>query len=1179
MVKLFTDSLINEQSAAPNPPADVPTKGEQFSAAFNLGPGNAVLKSAIYKDVTGAAISPLEALVDHWTNPSNSEVSRTINYFQDPTKFDDLVNDESITAEFIADSKSMDELLVRKRMRDEELKLREVLDNPNFGVLDYASQFAGYMADPTNLIPVGALYGITTKAVKGAIIGAAKLGAATGASVALSEAALVQPTSEVKTAEDSAIEIVAGALLGATLGSVIGGLGGRRLGAISQEITAVLKDKTPEVAQKLEAAGVDVVGDIEYAMRNDGTLSAARATNWKEAGYENLAYLPESIAKTLAGRGIQANPVISGLTASENSIIKAITPELFNTSLKTGFDVLGVARNESLEMALGRAAQKVQTKYVNRATDMVHKVNGYNPESTISKLGSDFGQISGRSKYSASDINSMLQKLMDEEIELVDIPEAIQSDAMTYWKDFSNDFKALWAEAYKFKIVDSALPRTNAEGLVTDIHRNWDNIAITNNMPQFRKLVHEGLIREIDNQIKALVSDSKDLIDEISSTVPSKYSEENKKALSQKVDAMKREIKKLKEKKSNSSKLNQEVKKVIRNIQQGKLLESESENPLTGAFQGTRILSNQVPTKPRRLPLTNKEVGEFIKHDFIQNGLRTMQHLEKQVIFARKLEELDNSGLFINPETGGPSTIVKNVTDLRGLIKQHYDFEINKLRELGDVAGADRLLKVRDKFIQPNGWFDNSLSLLMGNFQQSLGKGADKMVDTYLWYQVLNKLGRVTISSIPDMARVMVSHPAANFMSKGLIAGIGRLLNSSALKQNKAMLEKFGTSIDMTMNTMYKLMMSGDQTNNPTTRFDLAKDFVSRFFLNASGMAPWNNFWRGVSAHMSADATISAGEILAKGGQLKKWQTDRLRVLGFRDEDAINLYREWSSNGANNSFGGVKTIGEGGISNALMDKLAASVQKEIDEVILIPGAGDIPFWAKQTAYGKIINQFQSFNQAATNRYLLPALQDLAALRTPQAENMRIAIRRLGWMMTAIGMGTLSMDIKHRISNKGEGIDWTPESFIAQGLSSSGILGYVLQYPLGLYGSLTNSMDDRYADRNMFSLLGPGASFLGDIGTTGSGLKNAMLYDKPISREKVQKLMPFRNLDVVRIPLDYIYDYLGVLPPKASPQYREALEKWKAKHTDIKRIEEAEEKAQQFNPYDFLMAFTDNGANT
>lgn len=1135
MQNFIKDDLIipGQKSEAEVAEDTSPGFGDNVSAAFYLGPGNAILRSQKQQEITGKGTNPVNLLLDYWQAPTQSEISNTAEFFENPESIDEIINMD-IPTNIIADSKSISDLKVRAAMFQAEKDLLDVVNDPNNGLSEIAAQLVGYNLDVFNLIPIGTLAGITAKTAKGIAIGALKGGASTGLSVAASEALLVQPTSEVKTLEDSLIETVVGTTIGTVLGGSVAGLGAARVNRIAKMYESVLKEESPEIYKTMKDNNIDFIETTEDVLRNDGNMSAAQRGAWKKAGLADIAYLPEGLARGIAATGFWSSPVIYGMTRTSSPTTKVVAQNFFSKNLKVGFEIQeNIASDASLEAKIRLNEEKFQTEHVEELQNLVYTSNGVNKDSTFSKTIQDFKQAINKSDISAEEIDSLFDHLLNGSKTIDDMPVLIRDQMDNLYTNYSNYVLKVWDNAFKRNLVDTPTPRLGPDGRIRDIHRQWD-------IPKV--LANPKLVKE---KIKGSIE--KDLLNQ-------GYIKKDGKFLLKDKDTGK--ISDIKD----ETRIKLDTDKVYRHIIEGRseldIPPDDGKSPLVGFFRSSDIIPNYAPNKPRQLIIPNSEVSEFIKHSAINNAFRPIQNLARQVEFAKWLEEMKEKGLI--------DFRVNTIDDLKLFIKGEYNEAISKLDP--SSKEAKELQEELKQVIGKDGWLDSSLRVLMGNYKVGTGNPkVDKFFDYWMFYQVLNKLGRVTISSIPDAARVMMAHPASNFMAKGLIAGISAIFANKNVAKNKAVLKKAGVSIDMTMNTMYKLMLRGDNQTNPLSKGEIAKDFVARFFMNASGMAPWNNFWRGVSAHMSSDATISAGEILASGKQLKEWQRQRLRAIGFSDADAIKLYKEWKTHPNNTSHLGLKLIGESGLSEESLEKLALAVQKEIDNTILIPGAGDRPFWAMRTDYGALINQFQTFNQAATTRYTLPALQDIAAMRTMKAEAMKVALKRLSWMMGAISMAALSIEIKSRLS-KGHGVDWTPEKFLGQGLAASGINGYFISKGIDLYATLTNSMADRYGDRNIYSNLGPTAGTVADIVQTAG----PMLDGKPQSREKIMRLAPLRNLDLVRFPLDISMDYLGVLPKKDSPEYEKKKQEYLRSKRDIKKIDEAEQEANAFNPIDFIL---------
>ena len=1270
-----------------------PSLGNQFLAAAVTSWAAPIAQSYLSQSLNDKHASPVTEFLEYLREPDLSTLKQRAEYLQNPEEFEKL-RQQDIPINLISDSKTMDELKLRYAIHEMESRANEVLLNPENGLKEYVTQFGGYLyGDPTNIIPVGQLYGLSLKASKGLAIGLAKGAGSTALAVGLSEAALVQPVLENKSLEESATEVVYGGILGGILGTSAAGLGIRSMNKYMKTIEASFD---PNIRKQMVDDGINVQEDVESLLKNpeDQSISAAISQKYIEKGYGQIAELPSHIAKNIGGRSVWSSPVVFGLTARSDTV-KGISTSLFDHTIKTDMEVKADhTRSVALEQINNRDIFLDQQEFIEPLQDIVYKGNDVNIDSTTAKVVGDIKQVTGQHKVSAVEVNELVQKVIDDIVPLSDVPENMQKSIKDWHVKYSKALKDAYKEAHELGLIEVDSPRLREDGLVTDIHRDYDPVKIKANEPRFKALLKEGLIRilredgyvlnknnefeqlnapklsdletttvkegiqqsrksiedsekqllQINKDTEALLSNQrkafKQKLDSELSPVTEKINKleeklkkftkqktRKKKAretsklqkdkLLQEIRTQKNKLKTIKQKHKVSeeinikkfkenrksieakkiSKLNKkkteqlnnikelesklrppkvkniksdndldiEVEKVYTRILEGKNLNDVDvfdKNPLTGYFKPTEVVKGLTNTKKsRQIPLSNRELQDFIKMDVINNGVRHLQKLKKQINLAKWVKQqgfdtIDEMRFKIKDD------YLESINDLEIEVKNEKNLVKRKLKqrelesmqqEMIDVLGSS------DKL----GWFDSSIRVVLGEYKLGTGsRKTDRFVDSWLFYQVLNKLGRVTLSSIPDAARVMIAHPAGNFISKGIISAMATLMQNKALKNNKAVMKQFGASIDMTMNTMYKLMMQGTDHTSPITKTDIGKDLIARFFLNATGMRQWNGFWRGVSAHMSIDSILTAGQRLGKGEALKKWELERFRVIGLSNDDLKGLYREWKRSPTNGAYGSVKTVGEGGLSEEAMEKLVYAVQKEIDSTIIIPGAGDRPFWATKSAWGQIINQFQTFNQAATTKYLIPALQDIYRVKSLKQGEMYQALMRLQWMFGAIGMSMLSLELKSRIST-GDGIDWNPEKAIGLGIAGSGILGYMMQNIMNLYGSINGNMADRYGDRNLIQQLGPTAGFMSDLYSNAAKYYNG----KNIPREELWRTQAFRNLDLIRQPLDMVFDTMGVLPTRDSPDFKEKQRKYLKEQRNARRVEEAHREASLYNPFD------------
>ena len=188
----------------------------------------------------------------------------------------------------------------------------------------------------------------------------------------------------------------------------------------------------------------------------------------------------------------------------------------------------------------------------------------------------------------------------------------------------------------------------------------------------------------------------------------------------------------------------------------------------------------------------------------------------------------------------------------------------------------------------------------------------------------------------------------------------------------------------------------------------------------------------------------------------------------------------------------------------LKAEFQASLMKDIDSIIITPGAGDKPLMM-HSEIGKTVGQFKSFMFASGNRATIAGFQqnDFAAY---------------SGMSVMIGLGSLAYAIKSKVA--GREVDTSPERLIREGFDRSGLLSVIGEINgitegisrgnLGLHVLSGGKPLSRYQQRNMMgNLLGPSFGKGQDIFNVAGAVSTGEFNKGSVNSAK--RMIPFQNL--------------------------------------------------------------------
>jgi hypothetical protein len=289
------------------------------------------------------------------------------------------------------------------------------------------------------------------------------------------------------------------------------------------------------------------------------------------------------------------------------------------------------------------------------------------------------------------------------------------------------------------------------------------------------------------------------------------------------------------------------------------------------------------------------------------------------------------------------------------------------------------------------------------------------------------------------------------------------------------------------------------------TKFDKVTDASTQAFLIANLQTPMNSVTRRMSiTHMTMNITEAASKW--QKGIASEAEIQNLLKIGIdakgRDRflDLVAKHSEVTENGVLHL--NLDKWGKDGL------ELTAYLKREVDNIILIPGATDKPLWMKRP-FLKLVGQFRGFSSAAFSRALLPNLQDIFVRGGEQA---LVGVSR---MTAGIALGAAGYVARQKMS--GKEVDYDGRNLFMEGMDRGGIFPVIMDL---------NNIVDRFGyglgsaiGVNRFEKFGQ-QSLLGQVvGVSGSTLDNsarvlAGLGDGEVSQsdmKRMAKMLPMQNL--------------------------------------------------------------------
>lgn len=456
-------------------------------------------------------------------------------------------------------------------------------------------------------------------------------------------------------------------------------------------------------------------------------------------------------------------------------------------------------------------------------------------------------------------------------------------------------------------------------------------------------------------------------------------------------------------------------------------------------------------------------------------------------------------------------------------IYNSYEQRITRLNQQMDKASTPaekkKLQKERDKISKKMNSEVRDLTIMRDRLlnvtqEPSMlnpeNRGVLSALRTARSWNVATMLSNVVVASAPDVARTLTYHGGIRYI-KAFAKSFNKTLRRSNLPKDD--MAKVASAMDRAMN--YRLgQLTEVEDGIIYTRADKYAHYVADKAMLFSGIKHWNSVQKTIAGHLVAD---KVGTHLAKG----TGRTE-LKRLGITDEmyDAARaMYKQHGQ-----VEGGMHNLGLDMWDDVrLVEAFEAAAIKETDTLIVTPSAGDKPI-LMTTEYGRTLFQFKSFMVAATNRMLLPLMQE-KGLR-PWTE-----------IITGLGIGAAVYQLRQMAAGREPEDD--PAELMVHAIDSTGLPAYAIEaMKVGQAATGVNSLgleeDAKYYSRGPWgTILGPSVQQAQNVWKSVYGLPNAIAgtpvegAPSPEARAKAMvNLMPMQNHYVLKHGYDKIEEAIA-----------------------------------------------------
>jgi len=950
---------------------------------------------------------------------------------------EDERNDEAFaTSAIYADNDA--ELDVLRKQFARERKDRETIAKG--GATSFVLGLPIAIADPISLIPIGGAVANTYRAGKSILSSAAVTGSVVGVTTAVQEAAL-HSTQLTRTYGESAINIGAGTLLGGVLGVAANKLGGYGIDEKAVQELADVMNPEAKIAR-----GENPSLDASNVAAGYDSVGAAKTV---EGTFEVKGKLAKGLVKVFG-----FDPLSRTMTSDA-----LVTRRVANMLAENPVDVDG-APLQSVE-----SLSKIKSGRLYSAIDNNNKLYA-----EYKKLGGVVKQerteTSTRTFYdpkkpvlSRREFNEAVSRAVRTGDS--DIPQVKAS--AEYWRN--ELYNPLRDEMIELNMLPDDVDVSTS---VNYLNRVYNKQKLQANMPSFISKVSKWL-KDKDETLYQNAKDAQDKLD------AGDIADGERAKLQAIID--KAEFKKGKEfEPEDYENIAQQIHQRILGTPDGRLPydwkmgEGFSSGNKGSSLNGASALRG--PLRARRFTIEDDLIEEFLENDIEALGTRYLQQTGADIELTRKF---------------GDVTLENEIKQIRDYysdaMKKASDKEAIKLgnkmdADIRDIAG------MRDRIRGVYGFQEDNVWTRIGRSSRDLN--------------YLRLLGGVTVSSLPDAARIVMAEGFTKTFSRGLGA---LATNTKQFKLAAAEAKRYGIGTDVLMSGKAEVIADvGDYTQGGTMVERGLRSAANKF-----GRINFLDYWTsGMKQLHAVTMQTSIFDGLSKGKFDK-----RLTRLGIDKQSAIDMMEQVNKYGKNED--GVWITNAKNWDRPDLERMwGAAMRKESDRVIIMPGQEKPLFMSSEL--GKSIGQFRSFILSATQRVLVAGVQG-------QDHNA------IGGAISLVGMGMFSYYLKSNIAGRETSDD--PAAWVIEGIDRSGAVGVIGEINNTIEKISSNSVGvrpllgisapaSRFVSRSVSeSILGP---TFGSLLSTTVAASNALTSKEPMTEADVRalrRLVPLQNLSILR----------------------------------------------------------------
>lgn len=465
-----------------------------------------------------------------------------------------------------------------------------------------------------------------------------------------------------------------------------------------------------------------------------------------------------------------------------------------------------------------------------------------------------------------------------------------------------------------------------------------------------------------------------------------------------------------------------------------------------GADDALDWMKNPTGAQARTLLIPDDVIEEFLERDI---EVLTKHHVKTMGV------DIELTRKFGSPDMQG---VIDDITkEYQRMIDETVDFETRGLLAKQMEADLRDLRGLRDR--------------VRGTYGASKDPHAlsSRAVRVMKSINVLTGMGSAMVSSVPDIARVMMVEGFTNAYYKGF----ARMFDEQAARvarMSKKELDQAGVAIDAVLGLRAHAMADiGDIFGN---RYGVERSLneATGMFFVMNGLNLWNQAIKEIAGNVTM-LRMTDSIMRPKGWKgLSQSEKEKLLKNGINQSDYNIMRSEIKKHGQKEGSEWLPN------TDAWTDptqrlKFRIALNQNVDRIIITPGAGDRALWTS-TELGSMLTQFKSFGQGAHVRMLVSGMQEKDGAFWSGA-------------FLLVGLAAMINEVKR--AQYGIDSDETPDQKLLNAIDRSGLLGSIMDinnateklsnYGIGMRPILTDQAQyPVHATAKASATLGPSAAF-------------------------------------------------------------------------------------------------------